>query len=90
MDNAARITEEELKSLTDIQAKSRELTFAFGQLHLRMLGLNSMQADLTATEKKLAEALNALSTEEAQVAKVLEEKYGKMQLNINDGTYTLL
>ena len=76
-----QFTKEELKLLTDLQAKSQNLTFQFGQLYLNKIRLDEQETTLKNYAKSLEE-------EEANLAKDLSDKYGKGSINVETGEFT--
>ena len=81
MANAIKFTEEELKSLQELQGTYNQITMAMGQLSLTRLGLDNQEEQLKTT-------LVDSRTKENELAKSLTEKYGKGTLNIDNGEFT--
>ena len=81
MADAIKFTEEELKSLQELQGTYNQITLAMGQLSLSRIGLDAREEALKAT---LAET----QTKENELANSLSEKYGKGALNIDSGEFT--
>ena len=81
MADAIKFTEEELKSLQELQGTYNQITLAFGQLSLSRIGLD-------AQEESLKNTLNDTKSKENDLAKSLTEKYGKGSLNIETGEFT--
>ena len=79
--NVQKFTEEELKSLTELQVKSQNATLQFGQLYLTKIRLDEQETALKNYAKSLEE-------EEANLAKELSDKYGKGSINIETGEFT--
>ena len=76
-----QFTEEELKSLTDLQTRSQNTTLQFGQLYLAKIRLEEQETALKNYAKSIEE-------EEANLAKELSDKYGKGSINIDTGEFT--
>ena len=76
-----QFTEKELKALTDLQAKSQNVTFQFGQLYINKIRLDEQETALKNYAKSLEE-------EEANLAKDLSDKYGKGSINVETGEFT--
>ena len=76
-----KFTEEELKSLTNLQTKSQNATLQFGQLYLAKIRLDEQETALKNYVKSIEE-------EEANLAKELSDKYGKGSINIDTGEFT--
>jgi len=81
MADAIKFTEEELKSLQELQRTYNQITVAFGQVSLSRIGLD-------AQEESLKTALADTRTKENELAKTLTDKYGKGSLNIETGEFT--
>ena len=81
MADAIKFTEEELKSLQELQRTYNQITVAFGQVSLSRIGLD-------AQEESLKTALDDTRTKENELAKTLTDKYGKGSLNIETGEFT--
>tara|TARA_R110000772_G_C13031616_1_gene411767 strand:- start:90 stop:383 length:294 start_codon:yes stop_codon:yes gene_type:complete len=81
MADAIKFSEEELKSLQELQVTYNQITSAFGQLALTRLGLDSQEEQLKTT-------LVDTRTKENELAKELTDKYGKGSLNIETGEFT--
>lgn len=81
MTDALKFTEDELKSIQDLQVNYNQITLAMGQLTISRLGLDTR-------EETLKQALTDASTKENEIAKELTEKYGKGSLNIETGEFT--
>tara|TARA_Y100000592_G_C5400582_1_gene282886 strand:- start:645 stop:905 length:261 start_codon:yes stop_codon:yes gene_type:complete len=69
-----KITEEELKTITDAQ---HEMAMLINQVG----AMEAQKQDLLAQVPALKESMN-------NVKKELEEKYGAVNINLKDGTYT--
>ena len=76
-----KFTEEELITLKNIQTKSQNATFQFGQLYLNKIKLEEQ-------ETILKNQIKELEQEEAQIAKQLSDKYGKGSIDIDTGEFT--
>ena len=81
MADAIKFTEEELKSLQELQGTYNQITVAFGKVSLSRIGLD-------AQEESLKTALADTRTKENELAKTLTDKYGKGSLNIETGEFT--
>ena len=83
MADAIKFTEEELKSLQELQGTYNQITLAFGQLTISRHALD-------AREETLKTTLGETQTKENELAKELTEKYGKGSLDIQSGEFTPL
>ena len=76
-----KLKSSELESLTELKSKVNNLTFQRGQLGLA-------EDNLQSQKNLLQEELKKLSEEEINLSTELFEKYGKGEVNIEDGTIT--
>ena len=81
MADAIKFTEDELKSLQELQGTYQRITLALGQLNVSRYALEER-------EENLKQALLDTKTKENELAKSLTEKYGKGSLNIETGEFT--
>ena len=81
MADAIKFTEEELKSLQNLQGTYNQITLAMGQLSLSRINLD-------AQEETLKSILTETRAKEQDLAKELTEKYGKGTLNVDTGEFT--
>ena len=80
MADATKFTEEELKSLQELQGTYNQITMALGQLVITKLATEER-------EEGLKKALLDTKTKENDLAKGLTDKYGKGTLNIETGEF---
>jgi hypothetical protein len=76
-----KFTPEELESIKVLQAKTSNLTFKFGQLHLNKIRLKNQEEILNNEIKQIEE-------EESQLAQEFSKKYGKGSIDITTGEFT--
>ncbi len=81
MADAIKFTEDELKSLQELQGTYSSITMSMGQLTLSRLSLDNQ-------EEQLKTALADTRTKENELAKSLTDKYGKGSLDISTGEFT--
>lgn len=72
------LTEEELQTLKDFQQQENNLVFSFGQVEYQIASLESQKDDLIEAKQKF-------ETERIEFAKVLTEKYGDGNINLESG-----
>ena len=73
MSKEQKITEKELKTITEQQGKIQTVIFDLGSLEAKKF-------EISVTLKEFNEALN-------ETKKELEDKYGQVNINLKDGTY---
>ena len=83
-----KFTEDELKSLGDLQGKYNTVTNKFGQLAIAKLNLEKQQESVEEEEFKVHEELEAVRTEEQEVLTGITEKYGPGTLDPQTGVFT--
>lgn len=72
------LTEEELQTLKNFQQQENNLVFSFGQVEYQIASLESQKDDLIEAKQKF-------ETERIEFAKVLTEKYGDGNINLENG-----
>ena len=77
-----KITEDELKELTDFQQSINTITFQLGQVALKRLNLEQEEEVLENQYSKLIQV-------EKQLGDKLKEKYGDSQIDLKTGELTL-
>ena len=81
MTNAIKFSEEELKSIQEIQTTYNQITMTFGSFSVQRVNLDKQEEELKTT-------LTDTRTKENELAKELTDKYGKGSLNIETGEFT--
>ena len=82
MAEVKKLTEQEVLEIKTIQEKSQALVVELGQIEILKLQLNS--------RREAAEAfIKGLETEEQELAKKLEDIYGKGSINLQTGEITV-
>ena len=88
MPKEIKFTEDELKSVGDLQVKYNTITNKFGQLSIAKLNLEKQSEVLEEEEFKLHEELESARKEEQEVLTVITEKYGPGSLDPQTGIFT--
>ena len=83
MEIVKKLTEKELKEVREIQDKTHSAVLELGQIELAKLQLKSRRESVEAF-------LIEISAEEQELAKHLEEAYGKGSINLQTGEITLI
>jgi hypothetical protein len=78
--NIVELTSEEIQQLNDLRVKSSELTFQRGQIGIA-------EDNIKRQLNQLAEGFNELYKVEGDISKALFEKYGKGEINLENGTF---
>ena len=88
LENATKFTEEELKTVKDIQDEYIGIQNQFGQLALSKIRLNSQLDSLHQLEAKLNEDFENLQKKEQEFLDETTKKYGEGSLNPDTGEFT--
>jgi len=83
-----KFTEDELKSLGDLQGKYNVVTNKFGQLAIAKLNFEKQQESIEEEEFKITEELESVRVEEQTLLNDITEKYGPGQLDPQSGVFT--
>ena len=83
-----KFTEDELKSLGDLQGKYNTVTNKFGQLAIAKLNFEKQQESIEEEEFKITEELESVRAEEQTLLNDITEKYGPGQLDPQSGVFT--
>jgi SMC interacting uncharacterized protein involved in chromosome segregation len=76
----SKIKEEELKSLQESQSQLNQIVNQMGVLSIQKVNIDKQ-------EKSLLEQLSEVETKQLELKKELEEQYGKVSVNLEDGSY---
>tara|TARA_S200002703_G_scaffold150303_1_gene148571 strand:- start:579 stop:827 length:249 start_codon:yes stop_codon:yes gene_type:complete len=76
----SKIKEEELKSLQESQSQLNQIVNQMGVLSIQKVNIDKQ-------EKSLLEQLSEIETKQLELKKELEEQYGKVSVNLEDGSY---
>ena len=88
MPKEIKFTEDELKSLGDLQVKYNTVTNKFGQVAIAKLNFEKQQESIEEEEFKVHEELESVRAEEQEVLTGITEKYGPGQLDPQTGVFT--
>ena len=83
-----KFTEEELKSLGDLQVKYNTVTNKFGQVAIAKLNFEKQKESIEDEEFKITEELESVRAEEQTLLNDITEKYGPGQLDPQTGVFT--
>ena len=81
MSKTIKLTQEELKQLTEVKEKRDQIVYNLGQVDIQ-------RAMLEGQRSSILENLAKLQEEETKVGKELQEKYGNGNINIETGEFT--
>ena len=83
-----KFTDEELKSLSDLQQGYQQKQSQFGQLKVQRILLTQQLENLDETELQLETQYSELQKSEQALVKTLNEKYGQGTLDPETGVFT--
>lgn len=83
-----KFTDEELKSLKDVQESYQNIQMRMGNLKMQQIQQDKMQDQLENLEESLLDELSTLQDNEQQLAQSFNEKYGQGQLDPKTGIFT--
>jgi hypothetical protein len=84
----AQLTQEELKSVKELQSKYNQTLFEIGVAETQRLSLLDQVEKIEANKKSLLKDLDTIEQKEAELAKSLQEKYGTGNINPETGDIT--
>ncbi len=76
----SKLTTEEITELNELRIKTSELTFQRGQLGIA-------EDNIKRQLNQLAEQFNEMYQEENKISSTFFEKYGKGEVNLEEGTF---
>ena len=76
-----KLTEDEIKDLTDVRANFQKTTLIIGETEIGIMNLKGRKEDLIAALRKLDE-------KQSELAKKLEDKYGKGSISLDTNEFT--
>jgi len=83
-----KFTEEELKSLSDLQSAYQQKQLQFGQLKVQKLLLQQQQSAIEQSEAQLEVDYVGVQENERKIVKELNNKYGPGNLDPATGVFT--
>ena len=83
-----KFTDDELKSLQDLQTNYQEKQAALGQLSVQRILVNQQMETLEIRQDELETEYTAVQQEERDLVQGLNEKYGPGQLDPQTGVFT--
>ena len=83
-----KFTDEELKSLQDIQQSYQNLQMRLGNFKMQQIQHEKAAEQLETLEESLLDELSNLQESEQQLAQTFNEKYGQGQLDPKTGIFT--
>ena len=80
-----KITPEELESVQKVRSKYQEITVKLGQIQVQRMQITNQIEVLNKTEEDLRKEWGDTQGEEQTAISDLQEKYGKVNINLDSG-----
>jgi len=80
-----KITPEELEDVKNIRSEYQEITVKLGQIQVQRLQISNQLELLNKTEEELGKQWSKNTEEERKAIQDLQEKYGKVNINLDSG-----
>ena len=84
-ENIKKITPEELENVQKVRSKYQEITVKLGQIQVQRMQITSQIEVLNKAEDDLRKEWQENQEKEQKAIKDLEEKYGKVNINLDSG-----
>lgn len=75
-----KITEEELKQVTEVRQETSQIVYSLGELQYQ-------RANIDLVEAQVKEKMKEVRAKEAAILNELKEKYGNVSINIETGEF---
>ena len=80
-----KVTPEELEVVNEVRSKYQEITVKLGQIQVQRMTISGQLEVLNKNEEDLREEWVKTQQEEAKAITDLQEKYGKVNINLDSG-----
>ena len=80
-----KVTPEELEVVNEVRSKYQEITVKLGQIQVQRMTISGQLEILNKNEEDLREEWVKTQQEEAKAIQDLQEKYGKVNINLDSG-----
>lgn len=80
-----KVTPEELEVVNEVRSKYQEITVKLGQIQVQRMTISGQLEVLNKNEEDLREEWVKTQKEEAKAITDLQEKYGKVNINLDSG-----
>ncbi|CAB4143698.1 hypothetical protein UFOVP450_202 [uncultured Caudovirales phage] len=88
MSEQIKFSEQEIAEIQQVQANYQKLGLDLVQLKLAIISTKNQLDTYESEEKMLTERILDLNDSERAIAKKLEEKYGKGEIDLESGVFT--
>jgi hypothetical protein len=80
-----KITPEELEDVQKVRSEYQEITVKLGQIQVQRLQISNQLELLNKTEEELGKQWSENTEKERKAIQDLQEKYGKVNINLDSG-----
>tara|TARA_Y100000004_G_scaffold138550_1_gene157166 strand:- start:9 stop:284 length:276 start_codon:yes stop_codon:yes gene_type:complete len=80
-----KITPEELEDVKNIRSEYQEITVKLGQIQVQRMQISSQLELINKTEEELGKQWSETTSKERKAIQDLQEKYGKVNINLDSG-----
>ena len=80
-----KVTPEELEVINEVRSKYQEITVKLGQIQVQRMTISGKLEILNKNEEDLREEWVKTQQEESKAITDLQEKYGKVNINLDSG-----
>jgi len=84
----AKLTQEEIQSIQDLQARYNQTIFEIGAAEAQLIVFQEQMNKLNEDKKNLVSDLKSIEQKESELVKSLQEKYGQGNIDIQTGEIT--
>ena len=84
-ENIKKITPEELENVQKVRSEYQEITVRLGQIQVQRIQISSQLEALNKTEEELGKQWTLNTEKERKAIQDLQEKYGKVNINLDSG-----
>ena len=88
MSEQIKFTEEEIQEIKQVQSNYQTIGLELVQIKLALSNAKRQLQSLELEESALTERIGDVNAKEKQIAKQLEEKYGKGEIDLESGVFT--
>lgn len=88
MSEQIKFTAEEISEIRQVQSNYQTIGLELVQIKLALTNAERQLESLQLEEKALTERIGDVNAKEKQIAKQLEEKYGKGEIDLESGVFT--
>ena len=80
-----KITPEELEDVKNIRSEYQEITVKLGRIQVQRMQISSQLELINKTEEELGKQWSETTSKERKAIQDLQEKYGKVNINLDSG-----